>query len=309
MKPKHFIIAGIGVLLAAQTARADTDIKTVQATADSRDYKLIVSSSHGSPLPAVGTNLYAWRTTVTGSVNSAVTSGLTNWTSTGWSGSGSIPVSGVSTNTGGIMLTGLVSSIVWNWNTNYWIETVTSGAGQVDGGNRWVLQGSNATVSASPDSGWLFMGWSGDATNGYTEESIIIPIVRPVSITATFSDDADGDGLLNTNETALGTNPRNSDSDGDGSGDPQELVAGTSPTNFSSVLTVQLSPGGSANQLSWYGVSSRYYQLEYTDNLTNGWSPKGTVVSGTNSTVIKLDIGAETKRFYRVRVSDSPAGL
>jgi len=46
--------------------------------------------------------------------------------------------------------------------------------------------------------------------------------------------------LLNTNETALGTDPRKKDSDGDGSDDPDELIAGTSPTNSVSVLAVDL---------------------------------------------------------------------
>ncbi len=51
------------------------------------------------------------------------------------------------------------------------------------------------------------MGWSGDASGDYSQEGIIVPMVRPVSVIATFSDDVDDDGLLNTNETALGTDP------------------------------------------------------------------------------------------------------
>lgn len=276
---------------------------------DTRDYRLFVSSAHGAPVPSIGTNLYAWSSTVTCSVNGSVVSGLTNWTSAGWSGSGSVPPEGGTTNTGGITLTDLVSSIVWNWNTNYWIETVTSGEGQVTGGNRWVEKGSNVALSANPDSGWLFMGWSGDASGDYTATNIIVPMVRPVSVIATFSDDADGDGLLNTTEATLGTNPRNRDSDDDGMDDPNELVAGTSPTNSASVLAVALSTGSSANELSWYGVSGRYYRLEYTDALGGEWLPKGTVISGENAAVLRLDIGAGAKRFYRIRVSDNPSGL
>lgn len=291
---------------ASSSASADSG---TAVPVDTRDYFLIVSSEHGAPVPSIGTNLYAWRATVTASVESAVTSGLTNWTSTGWSGVGSVPPEGGTTNVGGIVLTGLVSSIVWNWDTNYWLETGVSGQGQVTGGNRWIAQGSNVAASVNPDSGWLFMGWSGDASGDYTATNIIVPMVRPVSVTATFSDDADGDGLLNTNETALGTNPRNRDSDGDGMDDSNELVAGTSPTNSASVLDIQLSLSGSANELSWYGVSGRYYQLEYTDDLGTSWLPKGTVVSGANSAVLKLDVGAGAKRFYRIRVSDSPSGF
>ena len=282
---------------------------SITGTVDTRDYQLIVLSERGTPTPGVGTNLYAWRATVTCSVDSAVTSGLTNWTSAGWSGSGSVSVEGATADTGSFVLTGLVSSIVWNWNTNYWMETVTSGEGQVTGGNRWIAQGSNVSVSANLSAGWLFMGWSGDASGDYTATNIIIPIVRPVSITATFSDDADGDGLLNTTEATLGTDPRKKDTDGDGMSDPQELIAGTSPTNRASVLAVQLSTASSANQVSWYGVSGRYYRLEYTDDLANGWTPKGAVSSGANAQIMTLDIPGGGKRFYRIRVSDSPSGL
>jgi hypothetical protein len=207
------------------------------------------------------------------------------------------------------MLTGLVSSIVWNWNTNYWLTVATSGSGSVNPVSGWKPAGTNLSLNVSPSNGWLFMGWSGDASGDYTQANIIVPIVQPVSITATFSDDADGDELLNTNEAALGTNPRSSDSDGDGMTDPNELVAGTSPTNSASVLDVELRTGGSANEISWYGVSGRYYQLEYTDNLANGWTPKGSVSAGANAQVMKLDITTGAKRFYRIRVSTNPGEL
>jgi formylglycine-generating enzyme required for sulfatase activity len=293
-----------------QRASSSTSAETDSAiSVDTRDYLLVVESAHGSPVPNIGTNVYSWRASVTCSVESSVISGLTNWTSAGWSGSGSVSASGSTPDTGSFVLADLVSSIVWNWNTNYWMETVTSGEGQVTGGNRWFASGSNAAVSANPSNGWLFMGWSGDASGDYTETNIIIPMVRPVSVTATFSDDADGDGLLNTNETALGTDPRRRDSDDDGMDDPHELIAGTAPTNRASVLDIQLNLTGSANELTWYGVSGRYYRLEYTDVLGGTWLPKGSVVSGANGQVMRLDVGAGSNRFYRIRVSNSPGGF
>ena len=84
--------------------------------------------------------------------------------------------------------------------------------------------GTNLSLMATTDSGWLFTGWSGDLIGDYTTSTTNVVLDRNrINITATFSDDADGDGILNTNETIIGTDPRNSDSDYDGLSDSQEL--------------------------------------------------------------------------------------
>ena len=43
--------------------------------------------------------------------------------------------------------------------------------------------------------------------------------------------DSDNDGISNTKEVKLGTNPQNPDSDGDGISDGDELKIGTDPLN------------------------------------------------------------------------------
>jgi outer membrane protein assembly factor BamB len=55
--------------------------------------------------------------------------------------------------------------------------------------------------------------------------------------------DADGDGLINGEEFARGTNPRNTDSDGDGVSDQAELLAGTNP-NDAADLRAMMSASG-----------------------------------------------------------------
>jgi formylglycine-generating enzyme required for sulfatase activity len=92
--------------------------------------------------------------------------------------------------------------------------------------------GTNITLSATADTDWLFVGWSGDITGDYTITETNLFFDTSKYITATFSDDADGDGLLNANEYALGTNPRSSDTDGDQLSDYDEVyIYPTSPTN------------------------------------------------------------------------------
>ena len=113
-------IIGVRISLpASQTA-------TASALLDSRDYKLTVASARAAPTPAVGINIYAWRASVTCSVaRTSLVSGV-NWSNTGWTGTGSIPAFGVTTNTGLVVLTNTDSSITWNWDTAFSITNVTA---------------------------------------------------------------------------------------------------------------------------------------------------------------------------------------
>jgi hypothetical protein len=162
-------------------------------------------------------------------------------------------------------------------------------------------------LNATASNGWLFMGWSGDASGDYTQESIIVPMVRPLSNTATFSDDADSDGLLNTNEMALGTDPRKADSDSDGMSDARELIAGTSPTNQNSILSVSASLlADGRRQLSWFGVQGRFYTFQYCDSLVAGdWQSYPFELNGSDAVLSLTDPEPASHRFYRVKVRSS----
>ena len=83
--------------------------------ADFRDYTLTVTADHGSPVPAVGTYTLAWGTNLTFSAGTEV-----DYTCTGWSGAGCIPVSGTNSVTGEITFMDTpVSSITWNWKPDW----------------------------------------------------------------------------------------------------------------------------------------------------------------------------------------------
>ncbi|WP_168442660.1 formylglycine-generating enzyme family protein [Pontiella desulfatans] len=88
--------------------------ESVSVVFDARDYELTVVSDFGSPVPAAGTAAYAWRSTVTCSVDTVVDVGGTNFTCIGWTGTGSVPASG-SSNRIVVVLDDLASSIVWSW--------------------------------------------------------------------------------------------------------------------------------------------------------------------------------------------------
>ncbi len=86
------------------------------AISDSRDYNLTVVSELGSSAPSIGTHSdYCWKSTVTCSVDFAVSENGMNYICTGWIGSGSIPPQGNTNTTEVIVLSNLNSFIVWSW--------------------------------------------------------------------------------------------------------------------------------------------------------------------------------------------------
>jgi len=196
------------------------------ADIDTRDYILIVDSERGSPAPSTGSHAYAWHKTLTCSVQTQVSEGGKDYDCIGWTGTGSISSSGSGSNTGPIMLVDVSSSIIWNWvdtATEYWLDITVVGSGNLNVADGWQPTGTHLALAATPNAGWLFMGWSGDLTGDYAQTNTSLLMNDNKSITATFSNDADGDGLLNTQENSLGTDPRDSDSDDDGLFDSFEV--------------------------------------------------------------------------------------
>lgn len=252
------------------------------------DVSLTVSSVHGTPVPSVGTTSNTWGTVVTCSVDH-VTMGTTQYACTGWIGTGSVPATGTS-NAVAVTLT-QDSSITWLWQTNYWLEAVTSGQGQVVGGDVWAATDSQIGLTAVPETGWLFMGWSGDAA-GTNDVTLLMD--EPKSVTAVFSDDADGDGLTNTQEAEYGSDPRKSDTDGDGFNDKLEVDNGGSPTvsdawrvdyirdnaadfNLSTSNSVIDIAVGQMLLETTNGIATLYLQLEQSDDLES-WTNAGEAV-------------------------------
>jgi len=165
----------------------------------------------------------------------------------------------------------------------------------------------NCSVEDAAPDGWLFMRWEGDASASYPQtNAVVLMDTLAKTVTAIFSDDADGDGVLNTNEVSLGSNPRNVDSDGDGMEDGAELLAGTSPTNEASVFAAQFSAEGLTNRISWDAVSDRYYRVEYTEDLGRTWVPFGEIFHGSEVGSLEIDYGAAPQRFFRISVAQNP---
>jgi len=192
---------------------------------------LRVVSEQGSPLPSCGPHFYAPGTSLVCRVDSPVTNvDDFVYACQGWTLDGHEPGSGTS-NSFVVTMTN-DAALTWQWVmiNGCWLDVSMLGSGSVNLTNGWYVEGSNYTITATPAEGWLFTGWGGDLSGGYTASNAILHMDSDKHVTAVFSDDADGDGLKNTNEWAMGTDPRNPDTDGDGFDDGAEIEHGWEPT-------------------------------------------------------------------------------
>ena len=128
---------------------------------------LTVSSGHDSPNPSNGPHVYDDGSSVTCSVTSPVTEGGITYVCTGWSGTGSVPLSGSGTSTGSFTIT-QDSSIIWNWAPIKRLLTVVSSHDSPSPGvgNHFYDDGSSVTCSVtSPVTeggvAYVCTGWTG----------------------------------------------------------------------------------------------------------------------------------------------------
>ncbi|MDP7107406.1 MAG: hypothetical protein QGH41_10030, partial [Roseibacillus sp.] len=115
---------------------------------------------------------------------------------------------------------------------SYVLDVAAANNGSVTGAGTFAA-GTTATLTATPDLGYLFTGWTDDAAG--TDNPLALVMDGNQTVGATFAQDArdpDQDGLSNYQELVLhGTDPDNADSDGDGFSDLEEIAAGSDPTD------------------------------------------------------------------------------
>ncbi len=290
---------------------ARVDIGAYECQTPPPDPVLCVSSAHGTPSPQ-GTTTPPRHSVVQAQVDAVVASVGHQYCCAGWVGTGSVPASGT---TNAISFTiSSDSCLTWQWRTNFWLDVSSEGAGSVAGGNIWCMPETNAMLAVAPAPGWLFTGWSGDLQDDHTATNATVVMDGPKAVVAHFSDDADGDGLLNTQEWSIGTDPRLRDSDGDGFDDHFEHNQGMSPTNRNDDLLAymatnrcsfgyytaddiaDMNPGGLNIAVSNNEVVLRL-QVLLSTNLSD-WVEAGTPI------VWRYPIGTTGPRFFRVNVSE-----
>jgi hypothetical protein len=149
-------------------------------------YTLTVSSAYGSPAPTSG----SYSGSVTARVNSPLsgTAGV-QYVCTGWTGTGSVPASGAGTSVT-FTITQL-STITWQWKTQYLLTIQTNPAGgtvtpSVTGPPFWFDSGTAVTLTATVPSGYNFNGWTGSYTGTGTTLTVPSTASGPVTEVANF---------------------------------------------------------------------------------------------------------------------------
>lgn len=148
-------------------------------------HQLLSHSDHASPqptngqLPLVDGSFQECTITPTNIIN-----GTTQFLSSGWVGTGSVPYLGTS-NSISFTITN-DSTITWLWQTNYWLS-VSATNGTVSTYSGWYPMDSTIILSATSLHSNQFAGWFGD-TNGCTINGteITVPMNSARSIEAHF---------------------------------------------------------------------------------------------------------------------------
>ena len=106
------------------------------------------------------------------------------------------------------------------------------------GGGTYYL-GTEVKLTPVSDAGWVFHGWSGDLS-GYGNPTTLVMDTNK-TITATFDEDSDDDGISDAEETAC---PNGGDGNSDGIQDSEQLnVASLHSQDGTTYVTLESGPG------------------------------------------------------------------
>jgi len=170
-------------------------------------YTVTVASARGTPVPSVGPHTYDYGSVLNPYVTEPSAANGTQFVSLGWSMTGHSPTSGSATN----FTTTLTNhaSLTWLWQTNVQLTRSVNGSGSLSGdGDGFYARGSTVNLSASPDEGYIFAGWSGDVPAGQTNDNpLALALDRRRSVTANFAVDYGRFTVINMDGTLADWQP------------------------------------------------------------------------------------------------------
>jgi len=295
------------ISLANNTLHVASGDGNVYAYTASNLVEFVVGSSGaqvGTPTPnAYGTNHVINGSTVTNTVASPISGPAnTRYVVTGWTGTGSVPPNGA-TNKVSFVATA-DSTVTWQINTQYYLNTGVNGPGTIDVPDSWRDAGSLITITATPNLYYHLTNWAGDVTG--TSNVITFSMDGPRNVTAYFVANLVTNnvpewwlaqyGLPVSDAGAL------EDSDADGFPAWQEYRAGTNPTNSASFLQLTATLNTTQLILRWPSGSGRKYRVLRATELSAGFLPLVTNISGGSSLTTYYLNNPLSPSYYRIQV-------
>ena len=165
----------------------------------------------------------------------------------------------------------------------YHLAVSVNGCGSVNVAEGYYSNGVDLAVAATAASGWLFVEWNGGLKGGYSTASTNLLMYGDRAIAATFSLDADDDGMNNI----------------------EEDIAGTVPTDKASrfVSEAASQPGTGGFVVGWSpSIEGRVYSIRWKPSLTNAFHTLKTGIKYPQSSWTDTVHGVEGSGFYRVDV-------
>ncbi len=141
-------------------------------------YYLTVTSPYGDPAPSGG--WYDDGTTITSSVTSPWPDSIgTRYICMGWTGTGSVPTSGMTSSFN--FSINSCSSLTWTWKTQYYLSVAVDPLGLVPiPGEGWYDESTSLTLSAPTAIGYTFTEWTIDSVSqGSGTQSIPVVMNAP----------------------------------------------------------------------------------------------------------------------------------
>ncbi|MCX6877846.1 MAG: SUMF1/EgtB/PvdO family nonheme iron enzyme [Verrucomicrobia bacterium] len=184
-------------------------------------------------------------------------------------------------------------------NTKDPILTIIALHGTVPGAGQYEMN-TTVELTPTPDLGYLFSKWTGDATGSGIPLSVLLDSAKTINaIFVQDSRDPDGDGLTNYQELVVyHSNPNVADTDEDGFSDGYEVNSGYSPTDPNSTPETSLVIY-TAVEIRFGAAQGQSYRVESSMDLQT-WTMVEEHITGTGGTVARLySIQEIPKRYFR----------
>ena len=183
---------------------------------------------------------------------------------------------------------------------DYVYLTINAPHGTVLPPDRQFVPNTTVELTPTPDLGYLFSKWTGDATGSSIPLSVLLDSAKTINaIFVQDSRDPDSDGLTNYQELIVyHSNPNVADTDEDGFSDGYEVNSGYSPADPASTPETSMVIY-TAVEIRFGAAQGQNYRVESSTDLQT-WTMVEEHITGTGGTVARLySIKEIPKRYFR----------